>query len=104
GGAAYGGGGGLSSSNAPGGFVYGSLYTPMDLGSGGGAGWGGAGGAGGGSIRINAIGNATLNGLLTANGFTGTNSRSGRGSGGSIWLTAQTITGTGSVLAQGAAG
>ncbi len=94
GGAGYGGYGGLSSSNAPGGNPYGSFTQPTDLGSGGGYGAGGSsavGGAGGGAVRIIAGGDAIINGIISANGANATNSRSGGGSGGSVWLSARTI-------------
>ncbi len=107
GGAGYGGYGGMSSSNAPGGNPYGSFMQPTELGSGGGYGAGGSsavGGAGGGAVRIIAGGDAIINGILSANGANATNSRSGGGAGGSIWLSARTITGAGVITANGGAG
>ena len=80
--------GGISSSNAPGGPAYSAPFAPAELGSGGGSSYEGPGGAGGGSIRLLLGGNFILNGTVTANGSNGTNSRSGGGSGGSVWITA----------------
>jgi hypothetical protein len=56
-GGGHGGNGGISSSNAPGGICYGSVYQPATLGSGGGMSYAGLGGSGGGSIQITANGN-----------------------------------------------
>jgi hypothetical protein len=103
-GAGYGGIGGMSSSNAVGGTVYGSFTQPTDLGSGGGAGYAGVGGAGGGAIQITAGGTFIVNGTISANGANGTNSRSGGGSGGSIWIAAHLVSGSGAISAQGGAG
>jgi hypothetical protein len=103
-GGGYGGIGGTSSSNALGGFTYGSFTQPANLGSGGGAGYSGIGGVGGGRIQITAGGAVIINGLISANGANGTNSRSGGGSGGSIWITGQTLSGAGSITANGGAG
>ena len=87
-GAGYGGIGGMSSSNAMGGTTYGSFAQPTDLGSGGGTSYAGIGGAGGGAVQISAGGTFIINGTISADGTNGTNSRSGGGSGGSIWITA----------------
>ncbi len=103
-GAGHGGFGGNSSSNAVGGTCYGAFEQPAMLGSGGGLGNGGVGGAGGGLIQLTVGGTALLEGLISANGLNGTNSRSGGGSGGSIWLTAQTVSGTGAITAHGGNG
>jgi hypothetical protein len=103
-GAGYGGLGGTSSSNAVGGATYGSFTQPANLGSGGGASYAGAGGAGGGMIEIVAGGNVIANGSISANGGNGTNSRSGGGSGGSVWLTALTLSGSGAITANGGGG
>jgi hypothetical protein len=103
-GAGYGGIGGMSSSNAVGGTVYGSFAQPTNLGSGGGASYAGIGGAGGGTIQITAGGTFIINGTISADGANGTNSRSGGGSGGSIWITAHLVSGSGAISAQGGAG
>jgi hypothetical protein len=103
----YGGRGGANVAGGVGGAPYGSFSQPTDIGSGGGYGAGGdlaVGGAGGGAVRIQVGGILTLNGLIAANGVDATNTRAGGGSGGSIWLTAQTIAGAGSLIANGGAG
>ena len=105
GGGGYGGYGGNSSSNAPGGIANGSFSSPSNLGSGGGYGAAGpsaVGGAGGGLVRIVAGGTLLIDGMISANGADATNSRSGGGSGGSIWLTAQSISGAGLIRATAA--
>ncbi|MGP8052655.1 MAG: beta strand repeat-containing protein [Limisphaerales bacterium] len=103
-GAGYGGNGGMSSSNAVGGAVYGSFAQPTNSGSGGGASYAGIGGAGGGTIQITAGGIFTINGTISADGANGTNSRSGGGAGGSIWITAHLVSGSGAISAQGGTG
>lgn len=87
-----------------GGVSYGSMIEPADLGSGGGT-------TsqpyllsqGGGAIFLDVIGTLYLDGLLTANGITGWRGGGG-GSGGSIWLTVGTLSGNGSITANGADG
>jgi hypothetical protein len=85
------------------GTVYGSLLQPVDLGSGGGSdgvcGGGCPGGAGGGAVRLNVDGTLTVNGQLTANGMGG----AGGGSGGSLFVSAGTLTGIGMISATGGA-
>jgi hypothetical protein len=103
-GGGHGGFGGLSASNALGGNVYGSILQPTDKGSGGGYGYAGAGGFGGGAIRLFAGGLVQIGGIISARGANGLNERSGGGSGGSVWISAQTISGAGSMFADGGAG
>jgi hypothetical protein len=103
-GGGYGGNGGNSSSNALGGGAYGAYSQSVNLGSGGGAGYGGLGGAGGGVIDIVAGGGMTVNGVVSANGANGTNSRSGGGSGGTIALTVLSFSGSGTITANGGSG
>jgi hypothetical protein len=103
-GAGYGGYGGISASNALGGLYYGSIEGPTMLGSGGGMGANGSGGPGGGAIRLNIGGSLRLDGLITADGLSGTTSGSGGGSGGSIWITAQRLDGSGTFSANGGEG
>ncbi|MBT7717596.1 hypothetical protein HN699_04490, partial [Candidatus Uhrbacteria bacterium] len=90
-GAGYGGSGGLGQSTGidTGGATYGSATAPTHLGSSGGGTWSGAGGHGGGSVRLNATGTFTHNGLISANGGDGVawNGGSGGGSGGSVYIT-----------------
>ncbi len=109
GGGGYGGfGGSGSSSGGAGGITnYGSITSPIDIGSGGGSYMGGNGGAGGGAIKLDVTG-GTLNvsGNITANGTVGTCSTGGGGggSGGSIWIIAGTMSGAGSITANGGNG
>ena len=85
---------------------YGVLDAPTTLGSGGGAGCGAPGGAGGGRVTILADVTMVVNGSLTSNGenanpsIAGSNG-SGGGAGGSLWITAPTITGAGTISANG---
>jgi hypothetical protein len=102
-GGGHGGFGGASSSQALGGNCYGSTLAPTNSGSGGGAG-SGSGGAGGGVIALTVGGVLRVDGRLGADGGMGTNPHSGGGSGGSVFLAAQTISGAGSISAQGGAG
>ncbi len=103
GGGGYGGLGGASSGLAGGGMGYGSITTPTNNGSGGGLG-AGPGGPGGGTIRLSIGGQLQMDGQITANGADGANPRSGGGSGGSIWVSAASYSGAGSILANGGAG
>ena len=106
-GGGYGGTGGATTVK-PGGVAYGSITSPTALGSGGGAGCAGGStgtGAGGGAITLNVSGAITINGAITANGiFAVTNSNGGGGSGGSIWIVANSISGSGQINADGGNG
>jgi hypothetical protein len=105
GGGGHGGGGGFgSTSAAAGGQANGLTMLPNELGSGGGSGVGGTGGIGGGRAQLVIGGNLLVNGTILANGANATNSRAGGGSGGSIWLTAQTVSGSGAIRADGGLG
>lgn len=98
-GGSYGGYGGKYYTNEPVNEIYGSIYEPSDLGSGGG-GWGGyAGGNGGGIIRITAK-EIVLDGVISANGEDG----NGGGSGGSILIKVLTLKGSGKIEADGGKG
>jgi len=102
GGAGHGGAGGAGQS-AAGGVAYGSATEPTTMGSGGGD-YSGYAGTGGGVIKITAAGTATINGAITAHGQigNGVSARvSGGGAGGSIWISANTLAGTGQVRANG---
>ena len=103
-GAGHGGYGGLSSSNAPGGGSYGAFDQPATLGSGGGFGVSAAGSPGGGLVRLIVSGETRIDGSITANALNATNSRSGGGSGGSVWITTQTVRGNGAITAHGGNG
>jgi hypothetical protein len=93
-GAAYGGVGGYQNNGtAP--STYGSYSTPIDLGSGGND---ANSGNGGGAVLLRVLGSATVSGGILANGQT---SGTATGSGGSIFLTASTISGAGTISANG---
>ncbi|MCX6580460.1 MAG: carboxypeptidase regulatory-like domain-containing protein [Candidatus Aminicenantes bacterium] len=97
-GGSYGGYGGKYGSYAVN-HVYGSLYSPLDLGSGGGAyGSSNPGGSGGGVIMIEA-GEVINDGGIYANG--GGVIYGGGGSGGSIQLHMTTLKGSGTITANG---
>ncbi len=105
GGGGYGGAGGAGSGST-GGIAYGSMSQPTDLGSGGGlsTNYGNIGGYGGGAIRIILSGALANDGIISSNGGTGTSSSSyagGSGSGGSIWIDAGSLLGTGRIDANG---
>lgn len=92
GGGAYGGRG----ANATRPCCYGSVRYPFEFGA---RGKGATGVSnGGGLIRITATGSMTINGAVNANGA---NAAYRCGSGGSIWLTADSISGAGSITANG---
>jgi hypothetical protein len=101
-GAGYGGIGGASS-QSPGGLAYGSASQPVDRGSGGGASSVG-GSEGGGALRLTVGGGLTIDGQLSANGNPGVQDDAGGGSGGSIWLAANSFSGSGTISANGGAG
>jgi hypothetical protein len=108
GGGGYGAVGSISAgSGAAGGGTYGSALQPIQLGSGGGNGEDKNGGYGGGVVIINITDNFQLNGNVLANGQHGINTSagfmdgSGGGSGGSIYVVAVNLTGTGFFQAKG---
>ena len=102
GGAGYGGNGGNSNGGNAGGNVFGSVITPTDLGSGGGNISATLGGAGGGYIRLIVSGTLTIptGGVISANGGD-SGLGAGGGSGGSIYITAGTFAGNGTISANG---
>ena len=76
--------------------TYGSYEAPTSLGSGSGETSGGSG------IKLEArAGKALLNGFIDMDGESGTSTRTGGGSGGSIWVSAYYIDGTGNLTAGG---
>ena len=86
-------------------FPYGDVKTPLLAGSGGG--WGDnyqSGGQGGGVVYVTAAGGCEINGTVSANASGRPGSSAGTGSGGSVYITAKTFTGTGSVTANGGNG
>jgi hypothetical protein len=101
---------GWANTNAP----YGNPYAPTNLGSGGTAYWSLGMGAewlvsgatlpyGGGAIRLKVPGTLTVNGTISANP-NACRYYAGAGSGGSVWLDAGTLAGSGTVRANGVAG
>lgn len=103
-GGGHGGLGGDSARGAAGGISYGSVLEPVDRGSQGGEGSGGSGSPGGGAIRLVVDGVLSLDGRLSANGSSSPINNSGGGAGGSIWVTAASVAGTGAISANGGAG
>ena len=82
----------LASSGAVGGEVYGSIYEPTHTGSRGGPdSSGNPGPRGGGHIRMRVGSIFHLDGILSADGLSGTSGGAGGGSGGSIWITTGAI-------------
>jgi len=101
-GASYGGRGGHHSSGFAAGEPYGSPNAPVDLGSGGG---GSAGGAGGGLIRLEVQGCLTIDGEVSADGAEGTPGiGAGGGSGGTLYVDAGQLVGSGAFHAAGGDG
>lgn len=97
GGGSYGGKGGGNS-----GSPYGSVTSPLSLGSGGILSCCGNPGAGGGAVILNITGTLTVGGTISANGSNSTaNGGGGGGSGGSVNITAGTLTGSGTISANG---
>lgn len=83
-----------------GGGMYGEIAAPVAAGSGGRSSHGAHLGAnGGGAVRIVASGNVDVSGAILASGGAGTSTGQGAaGSGGSIWITCATFSGTGGVI------
>ena len=98
-GAGYGGQGGGSNP----GKAYGSVYSPKDLGSGGGHG-SGVGGSGGGYLMWVVGRHLEVNGLVTAKGLSGLGTNAGGGSGGSIFIETTNMTGHGELNVEGGIG
>jgi hypothetical protein len=104
GGGGHAGPGGNSNYNIAGGTMsYGSIFSPLDLGSAGGTagGEGGVGGSGGGIVKLTVNGNFNFNGKIYANGANGSPGSydaGGGGAGGAIKVVAGTISGAGGVL------
>jgi hypothetical protein len=84
-----------------GGGAYDSITTPAQWGSGGGS---GSGGPGGGVAVLNIAGTLRVDGTLTADGSAAPNPQCGGGAGGSLWISAGTLTGGGLIAARGGAG
>lgn len=86
--------------------IYGSVYEPTTLGSGGQHGGPLTDGDGGGAIKIEVLNTFIHNGILDANGKDGaSNDRGGGGgAGGSIWIDADVFNGTGTISTNGGYG
>ncbi len=87
--------------------IYGDPAAPTEPGSGGGASLQATGceaGDGGGAVWIAATGTVTLDGNITADGAERKNNWAGGGSGGSVYITCETIQGIGTVSANGEQG
>lgn len=103
-GGSYGGAGGRTNTTYPT-VLYGSSTQPTNSGSGGTCYSGTTGGGSGGGVAMlkSTSGNIIVNGSINANGGVGNAIPYGSGgSGGSIWLQATTVTGTGTLTANGA--
>ena len=104
-GGGYGGTGGNGANTGP--FypapAYGSFALPVDPGSGGGAPDSGASGNGGGAVWLEVAANATVDGMILADGADSWGFGGG-GSGGSVYLKAPTLLGNGSITAKGGSG
>ncbi|MCA9383151.1 DUF2341 domain-containing protein [Candidatus Dojkabacteria bacterium] len=98
-GASYGGRGSSISTVSE---LYGDPANPVHPGSGGGMrAVYGPGGAGGGAIKLTVSGTFAINGDIHADGQNSPGTISGGGSGGSVWIDAGTITGSGTISADG---
>ncbi|MFA6018357.1 MAG: Calx-beta domain-containing protein [Patescibacteria group bacterium] len=110
-GAGHGGTGGLGTTTSfnVGGLTYDSAIAPILFGSSGGSADPNRGGSGGGIIRLSISGNFIANGAISANGGAGiaggSGTAGGGGSGGSVYITATSMSGsTGTFLANGGNG
>ena len=106
GGGGHGGAGAIGTyAGATAGATYGSNTSPITHGSGGGTGTDGAGGAGGGVIKLEVEGNLVVDGIVSANGNTGSGATyrsGGGGAGGSIYAVVNgAISGAGNITANG---
>ena len=95
----YGGGPDLTNVAVP----YGSVFTPIEAGSGGGSG-DGLGGSGGGVLNWTVSHYFELHGLLALQGTNGTAGNAGGGSGGSLLVKTMNFTGHGEVNVEGGSG
>ncbi len=106
-GAGHGGAGGNANPSYParGGGCYGSVESPVTLGSGAGddTDESSLGGAGGPALRITCGSRFIVNGVVSADGDPGAG-QCGGGSGGSLWIETSELSGTGTIRAHGGAG
>jgi hypothetical protein len=105
GGGGHGGYGGMSETGGTGGASFDTLLQPVDLGGPGapGTGQNATVARGGGALHLSVTGTLDVDGLVSANGSTAVN-QGGGGAGGSLWLKAGTISGAGTIRANGAPG
>jgi hypothetical protein len=95
----------VGGTTAYGGTPYGSVNSPRDMGSGGGSYYArGLGGSGGGAVHLSVNGLLLLDGRISAEGSPAITEGSGGGSGGSVWVTAGTLAGAGTISANGGLG
>ena len=92
-GASHGGLGGSGTHTGYASQAYGSVFNPVEYGSGGGTTAAVADGTGGGILRLNASGYVDVDGEIRADGGEATSVGVGGGSGGSIWINAETFKG-----------
>ncbi|MDE3067932.1 MAG: carboxypeptidase regulatory-like domain-containing protein [Verrucomicrobiota bacterium] len=105
GGGGHGGDGSMGNSRyALGGSNYDSITEPSQMGSGGGASPSTDGSVGGGALHLVVNGTLDVEGRISANGMDGTLLGAGGGAGGSLWLSAGTFSGSGTIYANGGAG
>jgi head-tail adaptor len=90
-GGSHGGRGGFGNAGGILGDVYGSATQPVLLGSGGGN------SRGGGALRLNVTGNLNVEGAIRADG----QANADGGAGGSVWITAGSLSGLGTIAANG---
>ena len=104
-GANHGGLGGVRSTGVPNSYTYGSASAPLSLGSGGGDYTSASvAGVGGGAIKLVASDTMTINGTISANGQNAPGTHAGGGAGGSIWIDAYTLCGSGAITVDGGKG
>ena len=104
-GGSYGGLGGVGYGSPAAAPVYGSTTAPTDLGSGGGSRCCSTyPGVGGGSLTITVSGALTDNGVISADGSGATGLQVGGSSGGTVSIQTETLTGSGSIAANGGMG
>ena len=103
-GGSHGGYGSKQDANVAGGTPCGDVYAPITLGSGGDTETNGEGGPGGGAVKFNLTGDATINGSIVAQGSNATGLDSSGGAGGSVWVVADSVSGSGAISVNGGTG
>ena len=97
-GAGHAGRGGHGTESSSPGQAYGSVRQPRSHGS------GSLSSSGGGVIRLSARGSINIDGLVTANGEDSATKMTGGASGGSVWMSALSLSGNGAVRTSGGRG